>query len=281
MSALDRIYPSSIKNILAFNDMLNRPDPDRPIIEMNDDTARNREIIRASIIALKSTWRGGQEAHIPDEFMDRRSYWGAYAREHAAISLPVFEEFLNSETGDGSGKTALDLGAGNSAETKALLAKGWHVIAVDYSERALDPLISACSEQIRKKQLETVCEDLNTFASSVLFDLVLAIDVLSYIDPEKFEQTWQKIHSFVKPGGIFIGTLYRSLADTHDPRVLRMQNHTREQGAWFLPDRRMVRPLLTHVGYEIQTCRYFFGRGREEAWTIQFRAQKRINEKEK
>jgi hypothetical protein len=55
-------------------------------------------------------------------------------------------------------------------------------------------------------------------------------------------------------------------------------NLLKEMGAWFLPDRRMVRPLLTQAGYEIKTCKYRMDEPKlklNEQMCIQFIAEKK------
>ena len=57
-------------------------------------------------------------------------------------------------------------------------------------------------------------------------------------------------------------------------------NLLKDMGAWFLPDRRMVRPLLTQAGYEIKTCKYRMDDPKikvTEQMCIQFIAQKKTS----
>lgn len=103
-------------------------------------------------------------------------------------------------------------------------------------------------------------------------DLVIAADILPYIDPRKFRATWKKIHDVcVKENGIFIGNLFRA-APT--PNELRMVNMMKEMGAWVLPDRRMVRPLLADAGFAIEKCTYRQDLPGPNQICIQFKAKK-------
>jgi cyclopropane fatty-acyl-phospholipid synthase-like methyltransferase len=182
----------------------------------------------------------------------------------------VLEEFTEKLSGEG--KVAIDLGCGNSASAMRLLRKGWKVIAVDSSKEALTVLEKTIREEnsawLRTEKVEMFLEDITTFTPCEPADLVIACDVLPYIDPMKFQETWLKIQKiFVKKNGLFIGTLFHSINNPVMPFM-------KEQGAWFLPDRRMVKPLLMEAGYVIEDCRYRFDLSGREQMVIQFVGRK-------
>lgn len=266
-----RIHPENQQTVEAFVKMLDETPEDRPKVEMNDESARNIEIIWESIKDLAAGWRGNKDMHVPKDPIDRKEYWGVFARENREI-LPVLKEFI--EKTDGKGKLAIDLGCGNSPAAALLLKKGWRVIAVDYASKALAELIQNNRGAYDAGQLTAVEADVTAFTTEEPADLVMAVDVLSYIDPAKFQTTWAKIHDMlIKPQGVFIGTLFRSLP-FKSVKIRDGINTMRERGAWFLPDRRMVRPLLTHMGYEVETCRYRQDIPGPDQTCIQFVAKK-------
>lgn len=269
-----RVFPTTPEAQEFFRQMALAPNEETPIVPMNEKTARDIEVIWASIQGAASRWRGKQDVHFPGKPMDRREFWGFFARDHEPRSLPVFEEFI--EKSDGRGKTAIDLGSGNSPAVSPLLRKGWSIIAVDTSRPSLDVLRERYPDAVASGQLTIVEDDIATFTPPAPADLVLAADSLSYMDPTQFPATWRKIHdTFIKPGGFLIGTLFRS-APTQEQ--LPNMNLMKEMGMWFLPDRRMVRPLLTHAGYEVKSCRYrtenIFESQTGNETCIQFVAQK-------
>lgn len=267
-SSSPRIYPSDPVAMDAFRRMALAPDDEKPIVEMNDETARNINIIWDSINARAAKWRGGNDIHFPDMPMDRKAFWGAFNAEHTPAPLPVADEFIRASSG--AGKVAIDLGCGNSPATVLLLEKGWNVIAVDNSRASLNLLARKHRGALETGQLTIIESDVTEFTPSEPVDLVVAADILPYINPIHFRSTWTKIHQFIKQEGFFIGNLFRSISDP-----LVMMNTMREMGAWFLPDRRMVRPLLTHMGYDIQTCRFRIDDPGMEAMCIQFIAKKK------
>ena len=255
-----------------FNNMLQAPNLDIPIVEMNENTAKDIKVIWASVEALAAGWRGNSNIFFPGMPSNRKEFWGAYHKINPnAELLPVAKEFIESTTGQG--KTAIDLGCGHSPATKQLLERGWHVIAVDFSKTTLDILASQHKDKIASGQLELIEADVANYAPAAPVDLVIAADSLPYVDPGKFKATWSKIHDvFLKENGFLVGSLFRAHTQ---PTDLPIMNLWKEFGAWFLPDRRMVKPLLIHSGYEIKTCKYRIDNPNDEPACIQFIAEKK------
>lgn len=271
MSSLASIVPKTPETAAVFRLMLQAPNDEKPIVEMNDETARNMDVIWSSIEDVATRWRGGKDSCFPGMPMDRKEFWGAFAQDHNARPLPVVEEFIGSSLG--KGKTAIDLGCGNSPTAKPLLQRGWRVIAVDNSISSLNVLAAQNKAEVASGQLSIINEDVTTFVPSEPADLVVAADIFPYIDPTKFRATWTKVHdTFIKERGFLIGTLFRSATQPKDVPVMNMM---KEMGAWFLPDRRMVRPLLTQAGYEIKTCKYRIDDPDIDPICIQFIAEKK------
>ncbi|VHO02137.1 class I SAM-dependent methyltransferase [Candidatus Rhabdochlamydia sp. T3358] len=256
MSFLSGVVQDNPQTKKAFVKMLQAP-IEEPIVEMNEETARDINVIWNSI--NMADWRGKQNICVPGMPRDRKEFWGAFAGDHKAASLPVFEQFIKDTSG--KGKIAIDLGSGNSPAVNSLLEKEWRVIAVDYSQSALDVLKAKNKAAVESGQLKIIKEDVSTYVPLEPVDLVVAADIFSYIDPAQFRDTWTKVHDvFIKESGFLIGTLFRSdckpQQKVQQVRQIQQINFLKELGAWFLPDRRMVRPLLKQAGYEIKTCLY-------------------------
>lgn len=246
-----KIYPDTSETQATYQQMMFAVNADPRIVEMNDTTVQDIKVIWESIEALAPQWRGREECHIPGKPMNRQEYWGDFA-SHRCCSQFVLQKFL-LET-EGEGKIAIDFGCGNSFTVALLMHKGWKVIAIDNSKLALKHLTARNQEYVQSGQLEVICEDIATYVPKEPVDLVIATDVLPYIDPVQFKTTWMKIHDVcVKEGGFFIGTLFRSV-DSPTKLQSRHANNMKEMGAWLLPDKRMVSPLLTGVGYDIKEC---------------------------
>lgn len=262
------IHPKTIETYIAFSMMVKTPIA-APVKEMDEETARNIDMIHASIEALADDWRGERNVYIPDMPTERRDFWGVFAQAPNLELLPITKDFIRDSNGEG--KTAIDLGCGSGVHTKELLKKGWKVIAVDSSMTALRILISQNRNEFSDGRLQVIESDMTSFTPEESVDLVIAADSLPYINPKKFKATWEKIHSYIKEGGYFFGSLFRLV---YKPAQVPSINLMKEMGAWFLPDRRMVRPLLTSAGYAIQKCNFRATENQGVPVCIQFEAQK-------
>lgn len=274
MSFTPQITPFTQDTLKAFCDRMSISAIDKPIVEMNDQTSRDIEIIWKSIAALASSWRGALDLIMPAQPIDRKEFWGKMAADypHPPEDLVVAFEFIKKA--NGAGRFAIDLGCGNSPATKQLLENGWRVLAVDYSCQALDVLKAQCQKAVVSGQLTVIQADINTFLPPEPADLVIAANIFPYIDPLKFQATWEKIHdTCVKDNGFLIGSLFRVISSD-----VPSMNVMKEWGAWFLPDRRMVRALLMHSGYEIHKCVFEPSLPGKEPMCIDFIAKKRSSE---
>ena len=278
MSGQISIVPKNPQTMATMQAILSAP-ADQPIVEMNDETARDMDVIRRSLADLGTRWRGRMDCRIPTMPSDRKEYWGVVANTWKGqhLLLPVLKDFLDLPR---SGpKVVIDLGCGESAATTLLLSKGWKVIAVDSSYSANAVLFSQHPFEFESDQLSTVEADATEYAPEEPVDLVVASDLFPYIDPAQFLTTWKRVHDvFLKKGGTLIGSLFRTPTLPLDTHELRLINGMKEAGAWFLPDRRMVRPLLTDAGYEVKACKYLKEdfEGEDRATRIQFVAEKKV-----
>lgn len=256
----------------TFRQLLLAPVPIPP--PMDDRTARDIDTIWRTIAS--ATWRGAQQVHIPDMPLDRKEFWGAFASDHKPEPLPLLKTFLS--THDGNGRTAIDLGSGNSPAVPLLLSKGYRVIAVDYSRPALNILTANNQDALASGQLTLVEQDITTYTSEPV-DLVVAADIFPYLDPTQFRATWMKVSAYIKANGHLIGSLFRfppeiGTSSPHATKALTLLNMIQEMGVWVLPDRRMVRPLLQAGHYEAETCIYRRDDPALEPACIQFIAKK-------
>jgi len=262
------MYPSDEKSMQSFRERMQNPNIEKPITEMNDVTARDIQIIYDSIKASAKHWQGDREdIQIPFNPINRKEYWDFFSANQKHTCLPLAKEFVSNSSG--SGKVAIDLGCGNSPIVKDLLQKGWRVIAVDSSPLSLHILGEQNKEAVMSGNLTLIEADVTTFIPSEAADLVIAADIFPYINPLKFHDLWKKIHDvFLKKDGFLVGSIFRST------NCIPMMNSLKEAGAWFLQDRRMVRPLLSNMGYETIKCTFRVDVPEIEANAIQFIAKK-------
>lgn len=267
----DNIYYNTPENREEFMRIMNAPNQDKPIVEMNETTSKNIEIIWKSIEALAAYWRGNQPIRMLNMHMDRKAFWGLDFAKNDNELLPLAKEYIDNTSG--VGKVAIDLGSGNSPASDVLLKKGWRVIAVDYSKQALAVLAVKHKVYLSTGQLVLVEADITEYTPDQPVDLVIAADSFPYVDPSKFKATWEKVHAiFLKQNGTLVGSLFRAFTK---PELAQELNVWKEMGAWFLPDRRMVKALLAQTGYEIKSCSYRSDPGYIEPACIQFIAEKK------
>lgn len=162
--------------------------------------------------------------------------WDGYYRAHnerpprqqLLDALQLFEEWAgdgseasalnelrhgNGREGTGSSSSrmirerrAIDLGCGNGHETNHLLKIGWHVLAIDYQQEAIDRLQArvAVVDLPRLSVLVAPFERLSLPAA----DLVHAAYSLPFCPPEQFEKLWQAIRKSLEQGGWLVGQLF-------------------------------------------------------------------------
>lgn len=104
-------------------------------------------------------------------------------------------------------KTALDVGCGGGDLTHRLLNRGWDTYGVDISEYA----IANAHVQIRSRLTVADITQAPELPWKILFDLVLATDLLEHIYAEDIEKTFAWIKSLSKRFMFFC------VATCHDP----------------------------------------------------------------
>jgi SAM-dependent methyltransferase len=241
---------------------------ERRVDAWDDATARNLELIWKSISDTSARWLAIRARPVlnPSFPPERHLLWDVFARasEIGTGNLPFVAEISALPRG-----IALDLGCGNSGSASEVLERGWSVVAVDCSRAALECLHSRHREEVAKRQLRLEAADITEYVKvpHEPVDLVLGVDVFPYLNPGQFQETWLKIKDLVKPGGHFVGTIFYE-----NPADLMGSNCSEDLGAWFLQDRRMVRPLLDAAGFDVVRCTFRVGSNQ----TIQFLAKRKV-----
>ncbi len=269
------LVPKNPETMNMIHEILSAP-VDNPIVEMNDQTARDMEIISQSMADIATRWRGRMDCRLPGMPINKKDYWGIFANDGKGNHqlLPAVKDFIKNTLG--CGKVAIDLGCGDSPAAAFLLQRGWRVIAVDNSPSALNVFREMHEREIASGQLTIVEADATEFNPEEPVDLVIAADIFQYIDPAQFLKTLAKVHDlFLKDKGILIGSLFRSPPLPATELHIIQMNVLKEMGGWFLPDRRMARPILKNAGYEIKSCTYRQERVGQPI-CIQFIAEKKL-----
>ena len=239
-------FPSTEESMAIFAERMRLPDSESVTVSEKD--LENPDLAWSLIKELAPKWLERKKTGIctPDYPIRKKDYWNEYSNNCNPTSFIQLDQFLESTSGHG--KTAIDIGCGPGDITSKLLEKGWTVIAVDPCFNALE--ILANNNQARMDQLTLVCKSLTKFSPEHPVDLVVCKDVFNHLNPAKFQAVFEKIHQhFLKKEGLLFGTLFSS--DPASSKIVTI-NRLRDIGAWLLPNRRLIMPLLEGTGYKVE-----------------------------
>jgi SAM-dependent methyltransferase len=101
---------------------------------------------------------------------------------------------------------AVDLGCGDGRDTRAMLDRGWRVLAIDAEPAAIERLRARVPPAARDR-LETLVTSFEE-ARWPEADLVNAGFALPFCAPDRFDEVWQRVRGSIAPGGRFAGHLF-------------------------------------------------------------------------
>jgi len=131
-------------------------------------------------------------------------YNAVAGREPRDLLVAAVERFTHEPAA--RPRKAIDLGCGDGTETAYLLAKGWHVLAID-SEPAAFHHLNAKVPSLAQARLQTQVAEFEDVALSAA-DLIYAGFSLPFCHPQRFEALWRKIVDNITPGGRFARHLF-------------------------------------------------------------------------
>ncbi|AGL14325.1 trans-aconitate 2-methyltransferase [Actinoplanes sp. N902-109] len=132
------------------------------------------------------------------------AHWIAYNAGQGG--RPVRPLLLTALEQAGPGRTAIDLGCGAGVETRALLAAGWRVHAIDGSPET-EALVKRTVGGVHPRLTVSV----RHFAELTELppaDLIHAGYSLPYQPPESFRRVWQLMLAALRPGGLLAVNLF-------------------------------------------------------------------------
>ena len=128
--------------------------------------------------------------------------WADYLERHFARSaLPIH--------------TVLDLACGTGSLTLELARRGYEMIGVDQSEEMLAQAAEKCRQasEIPPLFLHQSMDKLDLYGT--IDACVCCLDSVNYVtSPQKLERAFQRVHTFLMPGGLFV-------SDVNTPDKLR------------------------------------------------------------
>ena len=118
--------------------------------------------------------------------------WADYLERHFARSaLPIH--------------TVLDLACGTGSLTLELARRGYEMIGVDQSEEMLAQAAEKCRQasEIPPLFLHQSLDKLDLYGT--IDACVCCLDSVNYVtSPQKLERAFQRVHTFLMPGGLFV-----------------------------------------------------------------------------
>ena len=137
----------------------------------------------------------------------------------------------------GRGGNALDLGCGGGRDTKFLLGEGFHVVAVDKDERALEYL-----KELPRENLEVVQSRFEEFGfEEQKYDLINAQFSLPFTNRDAFDAVFAKVKKALKPAGIFVGQLFGVNDDWNKSLTTKTTFHTKEAAEALFGDMELLK----------------------------------------
>jgi SAM-dependent methyltransferase len=146
---------------------------------------------------------------MPDDDRWESYYQKIEGRAPRPILLDVLEHFATEQAQidpEQGAPKAIDLGCGDGTESALLLARGWHVLAIDSEPRAISRLLAKVPPE-QQARLQTQ----NAKFEQVLLsptDLLLACVSIPFCAPQHFDRLWEKIREAIVPGGRFAGHFF-------------------------------------------------------------------------
>ena len=124
--------------------------------------------------------------------MDQREAWNLVYRQQGRVWRGVSDVAFPFAPGD----SVLDVGCGNGKSSAALIAAGFKVTGVDFSEEAVD----RCSAQVAG--MRCVCASATSLPfSDGEFDGVVMIHILEHLTQEETETAVSEAVRVLRPGG--------------------------------------------------------------------------------
>ncbi|EWS80641.1 class I SAM-dependent methyltransferase [Brachybacterium phenoliresistens] len=132
--------------------------------------------------------------------------WAAYNASAAGRpARRIVTRAILAAGGEGSGKVALDIGAGAGADSLEFARRGWTVHAYDIDETLSHRLIEnrRMSGEVVFHHADASLED-----SFPRADVIYSSDALPMLGPEGLERAWPRLVDALRPGGIMAVDLF-------------------------------------------------------------------------
>lgn len=136
-----------------------------------------------------------------DTFSWDEYYKKIQGRAPRQLLLDALEKFPSGES-----LQAIDLGSGDGTETVVLLARGWHVLAVDSEPAGIKRLMEKVPQE-GQAHLQTQVAKFEEVTLPPV-DLIHTSYSIPFCHPDHFLALWEKISDALNPGGRFAGQFF-------------------------------------------------------------------------
>lgn len=142
--------------------------------------------------------------------------------DQQANQLPASGWLLEQWAGDGRGKAALDLGAGEGQAAAWLAFRGYRVLAIEPDSARAQVLTQRC-EGLPVQVLQEPVQGVSLGPQE--YDLILALAVLHFLPPTELWPLADQLIAALRPEGLFLAQVY----STDDPGFETLQRAGLEQ----------------------------------------------------
>lgn len=151
--------------------------------------------------------------------------WASYNDAQASRDVRPLCAALLELAGPGRGRVAVDLGCGAGVETRALVAAGWRVTAID-SDATFRARIA---DMLADGSVEGLVRDLRS-AELPAASLVHSSMTLPFMGPDAFPLVWGRIRAALEPGGWLGVDLFGPRDDWRDEQELVFHSVAEAEG---------------------------------------------------
>ncbi|QXH39143.1 MULTISPECIES: class I SAM-dependent methyltransferase [Pseudomonas] len=134
--------------------------------------------------------------------------WSTYYEHHkerpASSLLQAAMALASLSTGSAR---AIDLGCGAGNETRALMAAGWDVLAIDQELGAIERA-RAIGAGFPCRECVAVVQRFEDLVALPAASLIHAGMSMPFCHPQSFEKFWATVRAALLPGGIFVGQFF-------------------------------------------------------------------------
>jgi 2-polyprenyl-3-methyl-5-hydroxy-6-metoxy-1,4-benzoquinol methylase len=147
----------------------------------------------------------------------------------------------------------LDVGFGRGELAYSLAGTGANVLAIDYSESAIEIANNTYASYLDGRKLKFALQDVCEFGADHQFDKIVASDVIEHVNQDSIGIVYAKISQILKPNGVFVIHTAPNLW-YYQYTQRRKRRIAKEIGMWVPKDPRSLYEELMHINEQTPAC---------------------------